>query len=164
MANKKLAEKYADAPCPGCGGSLDYDEDVVFCTDRDDCGWSRTVGQIVKGRLLPSPSAKPGKDSKKNEDADDHVRVVDEEEEEAPDPAEEPEESVEEEPAEEEEEPGDSVEEVEHVKPKRTPHELDVIARRLSSYDPRTIEKVCKAAILIRQAVDMLSSAKGEII
>lgn len=163
MANKKLAEKYADLPCPDCGGSLDYDEDVVFCTDREDCGWSKTVGQIVKGRLLPAPSAKPGKDSKKDEDADDHVGVVDEEEEEAPDPAEEPEESVEEEPAEEEEEPRKVVQKVEHRAKDSTLHELDIIARKLSAYDPRTIEKVSKAAILMRQAVDMLSVAKGEI-
>jgi len=173
--NRDLAEQYADLVCPHCGSSLDYDEDVVFCTDRDDCRWSETVTQIRKSGSLQLPSSEPGEDGQQDKDADDHVRVVNEKKKKAPDAPKKPKKPVKEEPLKMEEGPGDEVEGVHLVgnhstptpsvvpEPSEEPLDIDRIAMALSSYDPRVIKKICDAAIMMRQAMDLLSAAKGEI-
>ena len=160
--NRDLAEQYADLVCPECGSSLDYDEDVVFCTDRYDCSWSQTVAQIRKSGVLQLPSAEAGEDGQEDERADEEVRVVDKKKKKAPDAPKKAHQPVEQKVPDKEESLAEAKEE-QHGESHSTPIDLDIIAKALSCHDPRVIEKVCKAAILMRQAMDMLSAAKGEI-
>lgn len=148
-----LAEMFSENPCPNCSSSLDYDGNVVFCTDRDGCGWSMTVAQIKRDNVFSGETEEGG--GEKDEEHDD-LRVGEEENKRVPGKAGKK--------SSQRVAPVGSVaghrEVFFHVGQDTPTLSAEEAVSMLSGFDPDMIRKISNAALSVRKAFDSLHEKK----